>query len=224
MNTRFSLAASLSAVALFSGQAQAGPVTSVPVSIDAKVVTFTPYNGTLYNTPRLLDTVTEVGISETGVGVGMSFDDDTRTHILGEVPTTFGSNGSWPVHGAFAGLGQVSGYMTFTFATGMNFAGGLVNFDSSSDLTISVSALDILGDVIDTIEFGNLANPPGFYGFTSLGANADIFGLQFVGANIAVDNLTFGTTTTGTGIPEPASTALVLASLGALAFTRRRQR
>ena len=95
---------------------------------------------------------------------------DSVTHILGTATADFGANGTWPVNGAFAGLGQASGFMTFTFATGMNFAGALVNFDFLSDTSIFVSALDAIGDVILTqeIQFDNVLNPPGFYGFSKV--------------------------------------------------------
>jgi hypothetical protein len=224
MHTRFSLATGLSACAVFASLAHADPVTSVPVSIDQKVVTFSAYDGPLYGSPRAI-APTEVGQAETGVQVQLSFDDDLALNVLGAVSTGFGSNGNWPVDGAFAGLGSASGYMSFTFGSAMNFAGALVNFDALSDLRITVSALNADGDAIQTIVFNDSANPnpPGFYGFTSLGPTADIYGLLFSGGHISVDNLSFGLTQAGTGVPEPASTALVLASLGALVFARRRQ-
>ena len=51
---------------------------------------------------------------------------------------------------------------------------------------------------------------------------ADIYQLVFNNASIAVDNFTFGVTGGGTGVPEPGTTGLVLASLAMLALTRRR--
>jgi hypothetical protein len=193
MNTRPLLAAALALAAT----AHANPVTTVPGAVDAMVITFSPY-----------DAVTSAGFVA----------DD---HILGAVPTSFGVNGSWPVSGAYAGLGQTTGFMTFAFTSGMNLAGGFINYDPNLDGTTSITALDINGDVLESLNFDNNSFTPGFYGF--MRDDADIYQLVFANANIAVDNFTFGVTRGGGNeAPEPGTTGLVLASLGLIALTRRR--
>lgn len=217
MNTRLISAAACLAMA---GVAQADPVTTVPGSIDAHVITFSPYNG-ITSAGFVADDTTfvDVGTAETGIAVNLGFNNGSD-HVLGAVPFSFGSNGSWPVSGAYAGLYQPSGSMTFMFGSGMNLAGGYINFDPNSDSTSSLQALDINGDVLEEIIFNSNTFTPGFFGF--LRDNADIYQLVFNNASIAVDDFTFGVTGGGTGVPAPGTTGLVLASLGLLALTRRR--
>jgi hypothetical protein len=220
MNTRLASAAVATACLVLSGAAFADPVTSVPGSIDAQVITFSPYNSV--TTPGFVaddTTFVDVGTAETGIAVNLGFNNGSD-HILGAVPFNFNSNGSWPVSGAYAGLYQPSGSMTFMFGSGMNLAGGFVNFDSSFDGNASMQALDINGDVLEEIIFNSNTFTPGFFGFLRDGG--DIYQLVFNNASIAVDDFTFGVTGGGTGVPEPGSTSLVLASLGLLALTRRR--
>ncbi len=217
MNTRLLLAAALALAAT----AHANPVTTVPGSVDAMVITFSPYDA-VTSAGFVADDTTfvDVGTAETGVAVNLGFNNGAD-HILGAVPTSFGANGSWPVSGAYAGLGQTTGFMTFAFTSGMNLAGGFINYDPNLDGTTSLTALDINGDVLESINFDNNSFTPGFYGF--MRDDADIYQLVFANANIAVDNFTFGVTRGGGNeAPEPGTTGLVLASLGLIALTRRR--
>jgi hypothetical protein len=220
MSIRLPSASVAAACLALAGVAHADPVTLVPGSIDAHVITFSPYDGVtsagfVADDTRFVD----VGTAETGIAVNLGFNNGSD-HILGAVPSSFGSNGSWPVSGAYAGLYQLSGSMTFMFGSGMNLAGGYVNFDPAFDGNASLQALDINGDVLEEILFNSNTFTPGFFGFLRDGA--DIHQLVFNNARIAVDNLTFGVTGGGTGLPEPGTTGLVLASLGLLALTRRR--
>jgi hypothetical protein len=217
MNTRTTLAAACLALA---GIAHADPVTTVPGAIDAHVITFSPYDG-VTSAGFVADDTTfvDVGTAETGIAVNLGFNNGSD-HILGAVPFSFGSTGSWPVSGAYAGLYQLSGSMTFMFGSGMNMAGGFINFNPNIDGNASLQALDVNGDVLESIVFDNNTFTPGFFGFSR--DTADIYQLVFSNGAIAVDNFTFGVTAGGTGVPEPGTTGLVLASLALLTLSRRR--
>lgn len=218
MNTSRLLTAAC--VALASAAALADPVTTVPGTIDAHVITFSPYDGITSAGYVADDTnFVDVGTAETGIAVNLGFNNGSD-HVLGAVPFSFGSNGSWPVSGAYAGLYQPSGSMTFMFGSGMNLAGGFVNFDPNFDGNASMQALDINGDVLEQIIFDSNTFTPGFFGFLRDGA--DIYQLVFNNASIAVDNFTFGVNGGGNNVPAPATTGLVFAGLGLLLLTRRR--
>jgi len=220
MNTRLLSPAVAAACLAFAGAAQADPVTTVPGAIDAHVITFSPYDGVTSAGFVADDTsFVDVGTAETGIAVNLGFNNGSD-HVLGAVPFSFGSNGSWPISGAYAGLYQPSGSMTFMFASGMNLAGGYINFDPNFDGNSSLQALDVNGDVLEEIIFNSNTFTPGFFGFLRDGN--DIYQLVFNNASIAVDNFTFGVTGGGTGVSTPGTTGLVLAGLGLLALTRRR--
>lgn len=223
MNTYRTLFVAASALALAAGSTFASPVTTVPGGVDAHVITFSPYDG-VTSAGFVADDTTfvDVGTAETGIAVNLGFNNGAD-HVLGAVPFSFGSTGSWPVDGAYAGLYQLSGSMTFMFASGMNLAGGYVNFNPNFDGNASLLALDINGDVLEEIIFDNNTFAPGFFGF--MRDSADIHQLVFNNASIAVDNLTFGVNGGGGGggnVPAPATQSLVFAGLGLLLLGRRR--
>lgn len=217
--TPFAAAALASALALATGSTLASPVTTVPGGVDAHVITFSPYDG-VTSAGFVADDTTfvDVGTAETGIAVNLGFNNGAD-HVLGAVPFSFGSTGSWPVSGAYAGLYQSSGSMTFMFGSGMNLAGGYINFNPNFDGNASLLALDINGDVLEEIIFDNNTFAPGFFGF--MRDNADIHQLVFNNASIAVDNFTFGVNGGGS-VPAPATPGLVLAALGLAMLTRRR--
>jgi hypothetical protein len=223
MNIRSIPLAALCAV-VCAASAQAAPVSSVGADIDARVITFSPYDGvTAAGVPALAST--DVGAAEGLESVLLSFDDSSSERILGAVSTSLGSNGSWPVDGAFAGLNAPSGNMSFHFSRGMNFVGGFVNYDPNAyDGTVTLTALDVHGDGLETqpVEFNfgdaGLTGQGKFLGFQR--DAADIWGYTLSSGKLVVDNLTFGTVTSA--VPEPASVVLLLAGLGALALRRQR--
>lgn len=220
--------------ACIAGPAAAGLVTSIPVGFDTKVVTFSAYDGqTGFSTWTDGDAAINVGASEAGLGenVFLSFNNDTG-YALGAVPQTFGGNGSWPGSlGAYAGMNRNDRAMTFTFDRDLDFVGGFMNF-AIGDSSTSIQALDINGNTIDGVSYDvalDFQDPTGvglgsFFGIQRTGSVA-IRGLMISSNYASIDNLTFGTVqSTGSGVPEPASTGLVLASLGALVLARRKPR
>lgn len=205
-----------------AGVAQAAVVTSLPVGLDTKTITFAPFDGVMATT-TLPSGGTDIGSAEVGEVVMVSADEFvTSDIILGAVTDSFGGNGSWPVSGAYLGLNQNSGTLTIRFDRGLNFVGGLFNYLESEGAG-AITALDINGDILvdsgfETHSFGFTAGAE-FRGF--LRSTADIYALQLVGYHTSVDNLVFGTTA---GVPEPQAATLVLAALAALGWQRRRAR
>lgn len=199
--------------------AAAGVVNTAPLNIDARVITFTDYNA--ITSADYLQRDLDVGSSETGEQVLLNSNDNEYQRILGQVTQGFGANGGWATDGAFAGLNNVSGYLSFTFSRGLNFVGGLFNYTPGGDSSTTLQALDINGSVIEDLQLTFTGSNGELIGFTS--ATANIYGLQMSGNFVAVDNLTFGTMTLDAGVPEPSVLLLVATSLGLLAYTQRRR-
>lgn len=202
----------------------ASVVNIVPLNIDAHVVTFSSYDLNTTTTTLVSDSLStgiDVGTADAGEVVRLTSNDAEVGRILGALASNFDSNGTWPTQGAYAGLNDNSGSLRFTFERGMDFVGGLFNYRVPNDSTTKLEVRDINGDAIETLILSS--NPVGlgqFLGFTS--ASAGIYSLTMSGNFIAVDNLTFGTARTGNDVPEPGVLSLALASLGLLAFTRKR--
>jgi hypothetical protein len=189
-------------------------VTALPPDIDARVIHFNGYDS--FDSARVLAPVTDVGTAEVGERVDLAFTNDSVTHVLGPVAASFGRNGSWPADGGYAGLGQISGSMSFTFTRNLNFVGAYVNYDPALDGTTSITAYDEFDNVLEsTVLTFDFADAGGtglgrYLGFER--SAADIRSIVFSNARIAVDDLGFGTTRDATGMPAPAT--LLLAGLG----------
>ncbi len=219
--------------ACIAGPAAADLVTSVPVGYDTKVITFSGYQApedAVFKNWTDGDAAIDVGTAEAGLGekVLLSFTASSTGYALGTPTQTFGGNGSWPgPMGAYAGMNKIDGGMMFMFERDLDFVGGFVNV-GDGDINSTVMALDADGNTIQELNFKlDFQQPTGlglgsFFGFERSGGTA-IRGLMLLSNYASIDNLTFGTLqSTGTGVPEPGSTGLVLASLGALVLARRK--
>ncbi len=200
-----------------AGAAQAALVSSVPVGLDAKVITFSAYDTA---PPASVSGGLDVGTAEVGEVVTLTGE---AASVVTSAARNFGTNGNWPVDGAYASLNDASGSLTFTFSRGLNFVGGLVNYLPSTDASTIISALDIDGNVILDVVFEtaslDFTDGARFLGFSR--SSADIYGLSLSSNFVSLDNLTFGTLSAA---PEPQSLLLVLAALGALGWRQRRRR
>lgn len=227
-----------SALAALAGPVSAEVVTSVPIGLNSTVITFGGFDAvttpTSVNAAPINLNGTEAGLTE---DVFLSLDNVSSGFFnLGSVNQDFGSNGTWPRNGAFAGLnpgvvpgGPVDqgGSINFTFSRNLNFVGGYINY-KPGDGNAGFTAYDENGDEIGFTDLTFNLLSPGvqtegmFIGFRF--DDARIRSITLSNFSVSIDDLTFGTTQTSTGIPEPATTALVLASLGALTLARRRPR
>jgi hypothetical protein len=211
----------VAASGLLAVPAHSAVVNVVPGNVAASTITFSAYDSVV--APVLIDPSADVGTAEVGEAVILTVDDPSAPRILGAVDTSLGSNGWWPASGAFAGLNAISGSMTFAFGRGMNFAGGLLNYDPESiDSSATLSALDKDGNVLENVVLGWSFGAPDAVGLgTYVGfhrGTADIWGLMLTNAEVVIDNLGFGTNR----VPEPGSAALLLLAMAGLAAVRKR--
>lgn len=206
--------------------AGATTVTSVPGGIDVKIVQFAPYDGV--TAPTTITGSVDVGSSETGEAVNLSFSPDGASRMLGAAPIDLGSNGIWPARGGYVGLNAPSGEMTFRFTRGMNFVGGFFNLDPDSfDGDLTVTAYNADDDVLEDLAIGFRLGQPGvaglgeFHGF--LRSSADIWRITVSNKQAVLDDLSFGTLAGVVPAPRPVEllgAALLAATL--LGMARRR--
>jgi len=219
MRTPFRAAAVPLLSALSMTAALATPVNSVPIDVTTSVIDFSAYDA--FTSPRLADGV-NVGTDSGFESVLLNFSQPGDQHILGSVSMSLGFGGSWPQDGAYAGLNAATGSMSFTFERGLSFLGGFISFDPASESVgspVTVTAFGLGGVELESVEL-NFTDVNNFLGFSR--DAADIYGLTLSNGKIVIDDLTF-TSAAVNGAPEPATLALVLASLGLLGATRRRQ-
>lgn len=210
---------SMAAALCLALPAQADPVNTVPGGLVTSVLSFSPYDAV--NAAAPVPAPIDVGLAEGLESVLLTFDDPDPPRILGAVATALGGNGSWPYQGAFAGLNVANGVMTLSFARGMNFVGGMLNYDPNAyDGTPVFVAFGQNGAPLESIElsfnFGDAGatGQGAFLGFSR--PDADIWGVRLENGKAVIDNLNFGVAV----IPEPGSWMLLLAGLGLLLARR----
>jgi hypothetical protein len=165
------------------------------------------------------------GLLTTGpeaLGGGVTFNGDAGTE-LGAFIRDLGDNGAWGAGKVFAAGGFV-GELRFHFANAISGAGGFVNHFSTGGLpfAVAVTAYGLGGQVLEThtvpVSTGFDSYNEGL--FVGITRNvADIGALSFKGGGVVLDDFSHSAP-----IPEPGTTAMLLAGLGAVGLLMRRRK
>ncbi len=148
----------------------------------------------------------------------------SQPSVLGQGAYGLGSNGQWGAdpNVVFAGTNDLTGWMRFGFATGVNGVGGVVNYDPDVSVNFFIRLLGRSGNVLDVFDVSQSAPIAGNFSDTDVGAfrgivraQSDVYFVEFSGAYGVVRDLRYV-------VPEPATVVLVGAGL-VLAFGLRRR-
>jgi hypothetical protein len=168
---------------------------------------FDGYDGFITNGPEAL-------------GGGVTFNGDEGSE-LGAYIRDLGDNGAWGAGKVFA-AGGFNGELRFLFDTTMRGAGGFVSHFATGGLpfAVAVTAYGLGGEVLETHTVPvsgafDSYNEGLFLGITR--AQADIRALSFKGTSVVLDDLRVS------AVPEPGTTAMLLAGLGAMGLLMRRR-
>lgn len=189
--------------------AQAALATDAAQIANPTLIDFNAYDGLLTTGPEAL-------------GGGVTFNGDAGTE-LGAFIRDLGDNGAWGAGKVFAAGGFV-GELRFHFANAISGAGGFVNHFSTGGLpfAVAVTAYGLGGQVLEThtvpVSTGFDSYNEGL--FVGITRNvADIGALSFKGGGVVLDDFSHSAP-----IPEPGTTAMLLAGLGAVGLLMRRRK
>ena len=188
--------------------AQAALATDAAQIANPTLIDFNAYDGLLTTGPEAL-------------GGGVTFNGDAGTE-LGAFIRDLGDNGAWGAGKVFAAGGFV-GELRFQFAHAISGAGGFVNHFATGGLpfAVAVTAYGLGGQVLEThtvpVDTGfDSFNEGLFVGIAR--ASADIGALSFKGGGVVLDDFIHSAP-----VPEPGTTAMLLAGLGAVGLLMRRR-
>jgi hypothetical protein len=187
--------------------AQAALATDAAQIANPMLIDFDSYDGFITNGPEAL-------------GGGVTFNGDEGSE-LGAYIRDLGDNGAWGAGKLFA-AGGFNGELRFLFDTTTGGAGAFVNHYATGELpfAVAVTAYGIGGHVLETHTVPVMTafdswNEGLFLGITR--AQGDIRALSFKGTSVVLDDLLV------TAVPEPGTTAMLLAGLGAVGLLMRRR-
>jgi len=198
-------------VALAAAPASAAVVTSLPGSTAVPIPTANKYNG------HCCITHYESFAGGTFAGAGSNLWGYDKPYTLSGAPTLQGK----PAVIAYSTMDVV---FDFTFDTAV--AGVIADFvwgiQSDYWAPLTISAFDAAGNLLESqVLFDNGAGlDPGKYGFARDGA--DIKRFQVSGAHFALRDL--ATADIASGVPEPATWAMMIIGFGGVGYAVRRSR
>jgi MYXO-CTERM domain-containing protein len=184
----------------------------------AAVITSLP-GGTVLAQPE----VNYVGVGPQTAAPGVTWSSSVSNSVFG-VTGGYGlsANGAWNGPAAYIGLNTQFGTMTYSFATPVAGVGGFLNYSSGTG-TATIAAYDATSTLIEshTLSIATPAatNGGAFFGFLEPTASIAYFTLS--DAYVVMRDPTV-LAAAPQDMPEPASAALSLLGLVALAAIRRR--
>lgn len=192
--------------------AQAALATDAAQILDPTLIDFDSYDGLITTGPEAL-------------GGGITFFGDAGSE-LGANIRDLGDNGVWGVGRMFAAGGFDSAVMfpelRFQFDGTRRGAGAYVNHFASVGMpfAVAVTAFGMAGQVLETYTVPVATGVDGYNAGLFIGitrSQADIHALSFRGTGVVLDDLHV------TAVPEPGTTAMLLAGLGAVGLLARRR-
>ncbi|MET0381865.1 MAG: PEP-CTERM sorting domain-containing protein [Burkholderiaceae bacterium] len=148
--------------------------------------------------------------------------------VVGQGFYGLSSNGSFDQNPVYIGLDGANATGTFTLAAPVSSIGFFFNYAPGSGADPIITALDSLGNVIDSYDLAVLApisTPGGLDQFEFRGiseSTADIASFQFSGSYLLATGTANGAVVPS--IPEPANVALLMAGLGLVGVAARRRK
>ena len=151
--------------------------------------------------------------------------------VVGQGSYGLGSNGSFGGNAVYIGVDSATGYAQLLGTTGYSQIGFFMNYcpNCGGDAP-TISTLNAAGNVITTYNLATLApisTPSGVNQFQFRGISAttpnSIYGLRFGGSYILVTGTATGVVPPPSGVPEPATWAMMMLGFGAMGFALRRR-
>jgi hypothetical protein len=206
------------AALLIQNPAQAAFITDASaITGPRNVITFDGYDG--LSTYGPVNVGAEVG--DTVIFTSTPFAE------LGAYERDLGQNGLWGVGERFVASEFVgnAGELGFSFTRGVSAVGAFMNqFQRTTGALgpLTLIAYDIDGNTLETHTFAIDTDAYGYNEGRFLGIQrtaGDIYGFGVADGSFVLDNLTYTAP-----VPEPATVALMVAGLGVVGLTRRRNR
>ncbi len=236
----------LAASLVLARHAQAQFITSASqLGPPARTITFSQYLGVQsVRTPINVSLDPALPVTLTASGTAGTILSDQQYNLgglnTGAPPdAVFCINGAWRGQEGYVGLfpGSIATFMWGAAATGVGAFMNYVPLCGTADKRPpTISLLGASGAVLETYNvdaLGRIVTPNGLNEGAFRGAlrsQADVFGVQFTGAFLVLDNLQIAGLPTGvtpppvTTVPEPRSGVLIAAALGGIHLARRIRR
>lgn len=222
--------AALALACCAAASAQAASIIDDVASIagPTRVITFNDYDGLLTTGPLELGATAGdiVFTSSPNTQVGANNQDLNQNGLWGARGNPVDGLESTPTgDGNFLASAFIArrGEFGFTFATGVSAVGAFFNQYQglAGGNSMTLLAYDAEGNVLESFAYSVNTDPDGynegkFLGFTR--ASADIYGFGVTDGSFVMDNLTIS------AVPEPGSTAMLLAGLALMGGLARRTR